>query len=53
MNNKLLGLSQNVGRIKSNLNLMKHTNDLKFRDSKVIIKEENEEQNESSITEKN
>jgi hypothetical protein len=53
MNNKLLGLSQNVGRIKSNLNLMKHTNDLQFRDSKVIIKEENEEQNESSITERN
>ena len=53
MNNKLLGISQNVGRIKSNLNLMKHTNDLQFRDSKVIIKEENEELNESSMTEKN
>ena len=52
MNNKLLGISQNVGRIKSNLNLMKHTNNLQFRDSKVIIKEENEEF-ESSITEKN
>ena len=55
MNNKLLGLSQNVGRIKSNLNLMKHTNNLQFRDSKIIIKEENEEQNEleSSMTERN
>jgi len=52
MNNKLLGISQNVGRIKSNLNLMKHTNNLQFRDSKIIIKEENEEF-ESSITEKN
>ena len=58
LNNRLLGLSQNIGRIKSNLNLIKHTNELKFRDSKVIIKEENEEQLEKSmdisvITEKN
>ena len=57
MNTRLLSLSQNIGRIKSNLNLIKHTNDLKFRDSKVIIGEENEEQLEksfeSSITEKN
>ena len=56
MNTRLLGLSQNIGRIKSNLNLLKHTNDLKFMDSKVIIKEENEDQIEksfeSSITEK-
>ena len=57
INNRLLGISQNVGRIKSNLNLLKHTNNLKFRDSKVIIGEENEEQIEKSfesiITEKN
>ena len=30
INTRLLGLSQNVGRIKSNLNLMKHTNNLNF-----------------------
>ena len=58
LNNRLLGLSQNIGRVKSNLNLIKHINDLKFRDSNVIIKEENEEQLEKSMdlsvfTEKN
>ena len=51
MNNRLLGLSQNVNRIKTNLNLIKHTNNLNFKDSNVIINEEREEQSvDSSIT---
>ena len=42
MNNRLLGLSQNVNRIKTNLN---------FKDSNIIINEEKEEQSvDSSIT---
>ena len=51
MNNRLLGLSQNVNRIKTNLNLIKHTNNLNFKDSNIIINEEKEEQSvDSSIT---
>ena len=51
INNRLLGLSQNINRIKTNLNLIKHTNNLNFKDSNVIIKEEKEEQSvESSMT---
>ena len=51
INNRLLGLSQNVSRIKTNINLIKHTNNLKFKDSNVIINEEREEQSvDSSIT---
>ena len=51
INNRLLGLSQNLNRIKSNLNLIKHTNNLNFKDSNVIINEEKEEQSlESSMT---
>ena len=51
INNRLLGLSQNINRIKSNLNLIKHTNNLNFKDSNVIINEEKEEQSlESSMT---
>ena len=51
MNNRLLGLSQNVNRIKTNLNLIEHTNNLNFKDSNVIINEEREEQSvDSSIT---
>ena len=38
-------------RIKTNLNLIKHTNNLNFKDSNVIINEEREEQSvDSSIT---
>ena len=50
LNNRLLGLSQNVNRIKSNLSLIKHTNNLKFKDSNVIIKEEKEEVSLESST---
>ena len=51
INNRLLGLSQNINRIKTNLNLIKHTNNLNFKDSNVIINEEKEEQSvESSMT---
>ena len=51
INNRLLGLSQNVSRIKTNINLIKHTNNLKFKDSNVIINEEKEEQSlDSSMT---
>ena len=51
INNRLLGLSQNINRIKSNFNLLKHTNNLNFKDSNVIINEENEEQSfDSSMT---
>ena len=51
INNRLLGLSQNINRIKSNFNLLKHTNNLNFKDSNVIINEEKEEQSlESSMT---
>ena len=51
INNRLLGLSQNVNRIKTNLNLIKHTNNLNFKDSNVIINEEKEEQSlDSSMT---
>ena len=51
INNRLLGLSQNINRIKTNLNLIKHTNKLNFKDSNVIINEEKEEQSvESSMT---
>jgi len=51
MNNRLLGLSQNVNRINTNLNLIKHTNNLNFKDSNIIINEEKEEQSvDSSIT---
>ena len=50
LNNRLLGLSQNVNRIKSNLRLIKHTNNLKFKDSNVIIKEEKEEVSLESST---
>ena len=52
LNNRLLGLSQNVNRIKSNLSLIKHTNNLKFKDSNVIIKEEKEEVSLESSTAK-
>ena len=51
INSRLLGLSQNINRIKTNLNLLKHTNNLNFKDSNVIINEEKEEQSlESSMT---
>jgi len=51
INNRLLGLSQNINRIKSNFNLLKHMNNLNFKDSNVIINEEKEEQSfESSMT---
>ena len=51
INNRLLGLSQNINRIKTNLNLIKHTNNLNFKDSNMIINEEKEEQSvESSMT---
>ena len=50
LNNRLLCLSQNVNRIKSNLSLIKHTNNLKFKDSNVIIKEEKEEVSLESST---
>ena len=56
--NRISGISNKIDKIKSNMSILKHTNDLNFKDSKVIIKEENEEQCEKSIeysiiTEKN